>query len=88
MSLNKRQREAMKHPNVLGAGAEKRRKLPPKERGAVIAAEYEKGTLHSGSGKIVKNPAMMRAIIYSETHPEGKSHPHSVKRRHKGDKHG
>jgi len=86
--LNLRQKEAMKHPNVLGAGAEKRRKLPPGERGEVIASEFERGTLHSGSGKIVKNPAMMRAIIYSETHPKGKGHPHSVKRKYKGDKHG
>lgn len=88
MSLNKSQKEAMKHPNVLGAGAAKRRKLPPRQRGSVIAAEYERGTLHSGSGKIVKNPAQMRAIVFSETHPQGKSHPHSIKRKYKGDKHG
>ena len=67
MSLNKRQKEAMKHPDKLGAGAAKRRHLPRDERGAVIWAEFERGTLHSGGGPIVRNPAQARAIIASET---------------------
>lgn len=71
----------MKHKNVLGAGAEKRRKLPTKERGAVIAKEFERGTLHSGSGKIVKDEAQMKAIIWHETHPDHNSHERR-KRRH------
>lgn len=65
--MNQAQREALKHPNKLGAGAAKRRKLKPNERGEVIAKEFEHGTLHSGSGDIVTNPAQMRAIISSET---------------------
>lgn len=66
MALNKAQREALKHPNILGAGAAKRRKLPPSQRAAVINEEFKRGTLHSGSGEIVTNPAQMRAIIRSE----------------------
>jgi len=65
--MNKRQRDAMKHEDVLGAGAAKRRRLSPKERGAVIWEEFERGTLHSGGGPIVRNPAQARAIIASET---------------------
>ena len=65
--LNKRQKEAMKHPDKLGAGAAKRRKLPSSERGAVIWQEFERGTLHAGGGPIVKSPAQARAIIASET---------------------
>jgi len=70
--VNKRQKQAMEHPNVLGAGAKKRRELPPSERGEVIAREFERGTLHSGSGEIVRKPSQMRAIIFSETHRERK----------------
>ena len=65
--MNKRQKEALKHPDKLGAGAAKRRKLPRSERGAVIWEEFERGTLHSGGGPIVRNPAQARAIIASET---------------------
>ncbi len=65
--MNKAQKEALRHPNKLGAGAMKRRKLKSSERPAVIATEFKRGTLHSGSGEIVTNPAMMRAIIRSET---------------------
>lgn len=68
--MTKRQREAMRHPNVLGAGAAKRRKLPPGERGEVVMEEFRRGTLHSGSGQIVKDPAQARAIAFSEDHPE------------------
>jgi hypothetical protein len=73
MPLTKRQLDAMKHPDVLGAGAQKRRKLRPSERGAVIWAEFEKGTLHAGGGAIVKNPAQARAIIYSEVSKKKRS---------------
>jgi hypothetical protein len=79
--MNQRQKDAMKHADVLGAGAAKRRKLPPKERGEVIAKEFERGTLHSGGGDIVKKPSQMRAIIYSEEHPK------SVKDKHRSHKH-
>jgi hypothetical protein len=70
--MNKRQREALEHPDRLGEGAKKRRKLSPKERAAPIVEEFKKGTLHSGSGKIVTKPSQMRAIIRSETTPKEK----------------
>jgi hypothetical protein len=73
--MDEAQKRALKHKNVLGAGAAKRRKLAPKKRGAVIAKEFKRGTLHSGSGDIVKNPAQMRAIIASEAgYPKGLSY--------------
>lgn len=65
--MNEAQRKAMIHPNVLGAGAAKRRRLPRDQRAAVINEEFKRGTLHSGSGEIVTNPAQMKAIIRSET---------------------
>ena len=65
--MNERQKKALHHPDVLGAGAAKRRKLPLSERGAVIWSEFEKGTLHSGGGSIVKKASQARAIIASET---------------------
>lgn len=64
--LTKREREAMRHPNVLGAGARKRRKLSPKSKKKVVMAEFRRGTLHSGSGEIVKDPQQAIAIAYSE----------------------
>jgi hypothetical protein len=62
----KRIKEAMKHPNVLGAGAKKRKKLKPAERSSAVMKEFARGTLHSGSGEIVKNPAQAKAIAISE----------------------
>jgi hypothetical protein len=64
----------MKHPDKLGAGAAKRRRLPPEDRGAVIWEEFERGTLHSGGGSIVRKPSQARAIIASETSKKKKSH--------------
>ena len=73
MALNKRQKEAMDHPDKLGAGASKRRKLPVDERGAVVMAEFHNGTLYSGSGEKVTDEKQAKAIAYSESHPdEGK----------------
>lgn len=62
------EKTAMKHPNVFGAGAAKRRKLKSKKsKFATVMREGYKGTLHSGgSGKIVTNPAQMKAIAASE----------------------
>lgn len=67
-------REAMKHPDKLGAGAKKRKKLSPSERGAAVMAEWKRGTLYSGSGKKVpkNNKAQAIAILLSES---GKSKP-------------
>lgn len=58
--------KAMKHPNKLGAGAKKRKKLPNKEKIDVVMKEFSRGTLHSGSGEIVTNPKQAVAIGYSE----------------------
>ena len=57
---------ALKHPDRLGAGAKKRRKLPRRLRGRAVMQEFSRGTLHSGSGDIVHNPAQARAIAAHE----------------------
>jgi hypothetical protein len=63
----KRQREAEKHPNVLGAGAANRRELlKGEEKVPVVMHEFKHGTLHSGSGEIVKNRKQAIAIALSE----------------------
>ncbi len=59
--------DAMKHPNVLGAGARKREHLKPKEKMKAVMKEYKRGTLHSGSGDIVKNRGQAVAIGMSES---------------------
>ncbi len=58
---------AMIHPNVLGAGAAKRRMLKSKkDKRAAVMEEFHRGTLHSASGEIVTNPMQAVAISYSE----------------------
>jgi hypothetical protein len=52
-----------------------------------IREEYEQGTLNSPSGKRAKNEGQMTAIMHDETHPNGESHPHNVKKLHKHLKH-
>jgi hypothetical protein len=80
--MNKRQKEALEHPDRLGEGAKKRRKLPLKERAAPIVEEFKQGTLYSGSGHQVTKPSQMRAIIHSETTPKnGWLQRHKSKRR-------
>lgn len=59
-------KEALKHPNKLGAGAKKRKKLPAKEILTAVMKEFKKGTLHSGSGAIVKSKQQAIAIAISE----------------------
>ena len=66
MSKEQRAKEAMKHPNKLGAGAAKRKELPKPEKMGVVMKEFSKGKLHSGSGAIVTNPKQAQAIGYSE----------------------
>lgn len=66
---SKKVKEALKHRDVYGAGAEARRKahLSPSEEYEVIERERQKGTLHAGgSGHIVHDPAQARAIAASE----------------------
>ena len=63
---NKKIKEAMKHPDKLGAGAAKRKSLPKKEKIGVVMKEFARGTLNSGSGHKVTNPKQALAIGYSE----------------------
>lgn len=58
--------KAMKHSNALGAGAKKRSNLGKKNTKIAVMAEFKRGTLNSGSGKVVKNPKQAVAIAYSE----------------------
>ena len=57
---------AMKHKNVLGAGAMKRKHLGGADKVHTVMAEYKRGTLHSGSGDIVTNRKQAIAIAMSE----------------------
>jgi hypothetical protein len=59
-------KKAMKHSNKLGAGAKKRTALKPKDKVETVMKEYGRGTLHSGSGPIVKNRKQAIAIAMSE----------------------
>ena len=58
--------EAMDHPDKLGAGAKKRKKLNAAENVSAVMKEFDRGTLHSGSGEIVKNKEQAVAIALSE----------------------
>lgn len=62
-----RKKEAMKHPDKLGAGAAKRKKLPAKEKAGVVMSEFKHGTLNSGSGQKVTNRKQAIAIAMSES---------------------
>ena len=44
----------------------KRKHLKGKEKVGVVMGEFKRGTLHSGSGEIVKNPKQAVAIAMSE----------------------
>jgi hypothetical protein len=80
----KRKKKAMKHPDKLGAGAKKRKKLPPKEKVGVVMSEFKHGTLHSGSGEKVTNPRQAIAIGLSEQRKaEGKPPRKAMKKKKK-----
>jgi 8-oxo-dGTP pyrophosphatase MutT (NUDIX family) len=65
---DKRIDEAMHHKDELGAGAEKRKKLKPKEKFHTVMKEWKAGTLHSGgSGDIVTDRKQAIAIAMSES---------------------
>lgn len=66
MTGAERKRAAMRHSNKLGAGSSKRKHLPAKEKVGVVMAEFKRGTLHSGSGGVVKNPRQAIAIAMNE----------------------
>lgn len=62
-------KKAMQHPNKLGAGAAKRRSsgLNQAEKLGTVMGEFKRGTLHSGSGEIVKSRKQAQAIAASES---------------------
>jgi len=66
--------KAMAHPNTLGAGAKARRKYlkDPQDKVHVVMKEFKRGTLHSGSGGIVKNRRQAIAIGLAEARKHGK----------------
>lgn len=76
--MNSAQKEAMRHPNKLGAGAMKRKHLKGKEKVGVVMSEFKRGTLHSGSGEIVTNPKQAIAIAMSEAGLSKKGKRHSL----------
>jgi hypothetical protein len=63
--MNDKVREALQHPDTLGAGAEKRKHLSAADNAAALTDEFKRGTLRSGSGAYVTNPAQLRGIIRS-----------------------
>ncbi len=66
-------RRALRHPDVLGAGAAKRRKLmAAKDKIHAVMSEYKRGTLRSGGGgKKVTNRKQAVAIALSEARRAG-----------------
>ena len=71
-------KKAEKHSNKLGAGAKARKRLRGKEKVGVVMHEFKHGTLHSGSGDIVKNPKQAIAI---GLHEAGLSKPKRRKKK-------
>lgn len=66
-------KKAMQHPDKLGAGAAKRRKLKnPEDKVKTVMKEFARGTLNSGSGHKVTNKKQALAIGYSEARKRGK----------------
>lgn len=64
----KQVKQAMKHPDKLGAGAKKRKKLSSKkDKFKTVMEEFARGTLHSSDGKIVTDRDQALAIAYSES---------------------
>lgn len=59
-------KKALRHKDVLGAGAKKRKKLRGKAKVEVVMKEFKRGTLHSGGGEKVTNPKQAIAIGLSE----------------------
>ncbi len=57
---------AMQHKDVLGAGAKKRKHLSPDDKVSAVMREFERGTLHSGSGGKVTNYKQAIAIAMNE----------------------
>jgi hypothetical protein len=65
----------MRHANVLGAGAAKRKSLNPEDKMHTVMAEFKRGTLHSSSGEIVTDRNQAIAIGLSEQRRHGGGPP-------------
>jgi hypothetical protein len=67
-----RKKKAMKHKDLPGEGAKKRKSLPAKEKMGVVIDEFKRGTLHSGKSKApVTTPKQAIAIGISEERKAG-----------------
>ena len=78
--MKKTIKKAMKHADLLGAGAKKRRQLKnPKDKVETVMHEFGRGTLHSGSGAKVSNRKQAIAIGLSEARKAGAKIPGSKK---------
>jgi Family of unknown function (DUF6496) len=66
MPENKAIKTAMKHKDILGAGAKKRKQLPKADKVKTVMKEFARGTLNSGSGHKVTDKKQALAIGYSE----------------------
>ena len=58
--------KAMHHGDALGAGAKARKHLHGQDKVHVVMKEFKRGTLHSGSGAIVRDRDQAIAIAMSE----------------------
>jgi len=58
--------EAMSHGSKPGAGARKRKYLKGQKKVGVVLSEFKRGTLHSGSGQIIKKRSQAIAVALSE----------------------
>lgn len=71
MSYEKWTPKVYLHPNVLGAGARKRKGLAPMDKVKTVMGEFKRGTLHGGGGGIVGNRKQAIAIALSEAGKHG-----------------
>ena len=78
--MKKAIKKALKHKDVLGAGAKKRKKLKGRDKISTVMEEFSRGTLHSGSGAKVTNPKQALAIGYSEARKRGAKIPKKKKK--------
>lgn len=68
-------RKALRHKNEFGAGARLRKRLRSKDKIHAVMSEFKRGTLHSGSGGIVKSKRQAIAIALSEARKRGANIP-------------
>ena len=59
-------KKALQHPNKPGAGAKARKGLRGQEKVHAVMSEFKGGTLHSGSGAVVKKRKQAIAIAMHE----------------------